>query len=97
MGERNLVQGLLSPQAGWSGIGSFFRGASEVPLPSVSILFKLVTNAKGRARRDALKEVEELMAIRKRITDKGGDVRKYIQQLYQKDDKNKLVNKIIYK
>jgi len=97
MGERNLVQGLLSPQAVWSGIGSFFRGASEVPLPSVSILFKLVTNAKGRARRDALKEVEELMAIRKRITDKGGDVRKYIQQLYQKDDKNKLVNKIIYK
>jgi hypothetical protein len=97
MGERNLVQGLLSPQAVWSGIGSFFRGASEVPLPSVSILFKLVTNAKGRARRDALKEVEELMSIRKRITDKGGDVRKYIQQLYQKDDKNKLVNKIIYK
>jgi hypothetical protein len=97
MGERNLVQGLLSPQAVWSGIGSFFRGASEVPLPSVSILFKLVTNAKGRARRDALKEVEELMSIRKRITDKGGDVRKYVQQLYQKDDKNKLVNKIIYK
>jgi hypothetical protein len=97
MGERNLVQGLLSPQAVWSGIGSFFRGASEVPLPSVSILFKLVTNAKGRARREALKEVEELMSIRKRITDKGGDVRKYVQQLYQKDDKNKLVNKIIYK
>lgn len=97
MGERNLVQGLLSPQAVWSGVGSFFRGASEVPLPSISILFKLVTNAKGRARRDALKEVEELMSIRKRITDKGGDVRKYIQQLYQKDDKNKLVNKIIYK
>jgi hypothetical protein len=97
MGERNLVQGLLSPQAVWSGIGSFFRGASEVPLPSISILFKLVTNAKARARRDALKEVEELMSIRKRITDKGGDVRKYVQQLYQKDDKNKLVNKIIYK
>jgi hypothetical protein len=97
MGERNLVQGLLSPQAVWSGIGSFFRGASEVPLPSVSILFKLVTNAKSRAKRDALKEVDELMSIRKRIVDKGGDVRKYVQQLYQKDDKNKLVNKIIYK
>jgi hypothetical protein len=97
MGERNLVQGLLSPQAIMSGVGSFFRGASEVSLPSISILFKLVTNAKARARRDALKEVEELMSIRKRITDKGGDVRKYVQQLYQKDDKNKLVNKIIYK
>lgn len=97
MGERNLVQGLLSPQAVWSGVSSFFRGASDVPLPSINILYKLVTNAKSRARRDALKEVEELMAIRKRITDKGGDVRKYVQQLYQKDEKNNLVNKIIYK
>jgi hypothetical protein len=97
MGERNLVQGLLSPQAVWTGVSSFFRGASDTPLPSIDILFKLVTNAKSRARRDALKEVDELMSIRKRITDKGGDVRKYIQQLYQKDDKNKLVNKIIYK
>jgi hypothetical protein len=97
MGERNLVQGLLSPQAVWSGVSSFFRGASDTPLPSIDILYKLVTNAKSRARRDALKEVEELMDIRKRIVDKGGDVRKYVQKLYQKDEKNNLVNKIIYK
>jgi hypothetical protein len=97
MGERNLVTGLLKTDAIWKGLGSFFRGAAEAPLASVRILYKLVNNAKGRASTDALEEVNELMSIRKKLADRGGDLRKLVQQIYQKDDKNNLVNKLIYK
>ena len=97
MGERNLVTGLLKTDAIWKGLGSFFRGAAEAPLASIKILYKLVNNAKGRASADALEEVNELMSIRKKLAERGGDLRKLVQQIYQKDDKGKLVNKLIYK
>jgi hypothetical protein len=97
IGERNLVKGLLNAEAVVKGLSSNFRGISELPMASLEVLFKLVTNAKGRASRDALGEVDRLMAIRKKLVDRGGDVRKLVQQIYQKDDKNKTVNKLIYK
>jgi hypothetical protein len=97
IGERNLVKGLLSAEAVVKGLSSLFRGVSELPMASLEVLFKLVTNAKGRASRDALGEVERLMAIRKKLVDRGGDVRELVKQIYQKDDKNKTVNKLIYK
>jgi hypothetical protein len=97
MGERNLVTGLLKTDAIWKGLGSFFRGAAEAPLASVKILYKLVNNAKGRASADALEEINDLLSIRKKLADRGGDLRKLVQQIYQKDDKNNLVNKLIYK
>ena len=97
IGQRNLVNGLLSPEAVVKGLSSTFRGISELPMASLQVLYKLVTNAKGRASRDALVEVNKLMAIRKKIVDKGGDVKSFVQQIYQKDDKNKLVNKLIYR
>lgn len=97
IGQKNLVRGLLSAEAVIKGLSATFRGVSELPTASLQILYKLVTNAKGRASREALGEVNKLMAIRKKLVDKGGDVRKLVQQIYQKDDKNKLVNKLIYK
>ena len=97
IGERNLVIGLLSPEAVVKGLSSLFRGVSELPMASLQVLYKLVTNAKGRASRDAAEEVDRLMAIRKKIVDRGGDVRKFVQQIYQKDSEGKIVNRLIYK
>jgi len=97
IGQRNLVSGLLSAEAVIKGLSSTFRGISELPLASLQILYKLVTNAKGRASRDAIGEVDELMAIRKRIVDRGGDTRRFVQKIYQRDKENNLVNKLVYK
>ena len=97
MGERNLVTGLLKTDAIWKGLGSFFRGASEAPLASVKILYKLVNNAKGRASADALEEINELLDIRKKLADRGGDLRQLVRQIYRKSDDDKLVNKLIRK
>ncbi len=97
MGERNLVKGLLKAEAVWKSLSGRFRGATDSPLASIQILTKLVTNSKGRASKEAIKEVEELMGIRELLAKKGGDLRALIQQIYQKDDKGKLVNKLIRK
>lgn len=97
IGQKNLVKGLLTPEAVVKGLSATFRGVSELPMASLQVLYKLVTNAKGRASRQALGEVDKLMAIRKKLVDRGGDVRKLVQQIYQKDSKDKLVNKLIYK
>ncbi len=97
IGQRNLVSGLLSAEAVVKGLSSIFRGVSELPLNSLQILFKLVTNAKARASRDAVSEVDELMEIRKRLVDRGGDTRKLVQKIYQRDSKDNLVNKLAYK
>jgi len=97
IGQRNLVSGLLSAEAVVKGLSSIFRGISELPLNSLQILFKLVTNAKGRASRDAIGEVDELIEIRKRLVDRGGDTRKLVQKIYQRDKKDNLVNKLVYK
>ena len=97
IGQKNLVKGLLSPEAVVKGLSATFRGVSELPMASLQVLYKLVTNAKGRASREALGEVDKLMVIRKKLTDRGGDIRKLVQQIYQKDSKDKLVNKLIYK
>tara|TARA_R110000868_G_scaffold358487_1_gene620201 strand:- start:2754 stop:9545 length:6792 start_codon:yes stop_codon:yes gene_type:complete len=97
MGERNLVRGLLKPEAVWKSLSGRFRGAIDSPLASIQILTKLVTNSKGRASKEAVKEVEELMSIRELLAKKGGNLRELIQQIYQKDDKGGLVNKLIRK
>jgi len=95
IGERNLVAGLLTPEAIVKGLSATFRGVSELPLASLQILYKLVTNSKAKASQDALKEVEELMAIRSNLAKRGGNLRAIVQQIYQRDEKGKLVNKLI--
>lgn len=97
IGQRNLVAGLTKAEAVVKGLGSLFRGVSELPLRSLQVLYKLTRSAQGRASEDSLDEVKELMAIRERIMAKGEDPRKYIQRIYQKTEKGQLVNKIIYK
>jgi len=97
IGQRNLVTGLTKAEAVIKGLSSTFRGISDLPTASLQILYKLVTNAKGMASQKALGEVNELMAIRKKLVERGGDIRKLVQEIYQKDDKNKLVNKLIYR
>lgn len=97
IGQRNLVTGLLSAEAVVKGLSSLFRGVSELPMASLQVLYKLVTNAKARGSRDALGEVNKLMEIRKKLVDRGGDVRQLVKQIYQKDDSGKIVNKLIYK
>lgn len=97
IGERNLVTGLLKAEAVIKGLGSTFRGVSELPLNSLKILFKLVTNAKGRAAQDALGEVNKLIELRKKLADRGGNLKELVQRIYQRDSKDKIVNKLIYK
>ena len=96
VGQRNRETDLLTPEAVVEGLGSYFRGVSELPLKSLRILYKLVTNAKGKASRESLEDVNRLTAIHEKLKARGGDLRKLIQQIYQKDG-NKLVNKLIYK
>ena len=97
MGLRNLVSGLLNPEAVVKGLGSFFRTVSEIPLASVQILYKLTENAKSRASADAKVEVDELMKIREKLAARGGDLRALVKKIYRKDDKGNFVNKLIYK
>ena len=97
MGVRNLVSGLLNAEAVVKGLSAWFRSVSDIPLRSVQIMMKLVDNAKIRASSDAKTEVEELVAIRKKLADRGGDLRKLVQTIYQKDDDGKLINKLIFK
>lgn len=97
IGQRNLVTGLTKAEAVVKGLASTFRGISDLPLASLQILYKLVTNAKGMASQKALGEVNELMAIRKKLVDRGGDIRKLVQEIYQKDSEGKMVNKLIYR
>jgi hypothetical protein len=97
MGLRNLVSGLLNPEAVVKGLGSFFRTVSEIPLRSVQILYKLTENAKSRASADAKVEVDELMKIREKLAARGGDLRALVKNIYRKDDKGNFVNKLIYK
>ncbi len=97
VGQRNLVAGLLKPEKVVKGLGSIFRGVSELPLKSLEILHKLTRAAQGRASEAALKEINSLTEIRKKLEAKGGDIRKMVLQLYQKDTEGGLVNKLIYK
>ena len=97
IGQRNLVTGLTRAEAVVKGLSSLFRGVSELPLASLNILYKVTRMAQGKASQDALVEVKELMAIREAIMKKGGDARKFIQQIYQKDKEGGIVNKLIYK
>lgn len=97
IGQRNLVAGLTKAEAVVKGLGSLFRGVSDLPLRALQVLYKLTRSAQSRASEDSLEQVKELMAIREKIMAKGGDPRKYIQQIYQRTEKGQLVNKIIYK
>ena len=97
MGLRNLVSGLLNPEAVVKGLGSFFRTVSEIPLASVQILYKLTENAKTKASADAKDEVDELMGIRKKLAARGGDLRALVKKIYRRDEKGNIVNKLIYK
>ncbi len=96
IGIRNLVTGLLNPEAVVKGLSSLFRGVSELAPASLQILFKLVTNAQSRASQTALGEVNELLEIRKKLSARGGNLRDIIKQIYQKDN-NHWVNKLIYR
>jgi hypothetical protein len=97
IGRRNLVTGLLGIAKEIKSIGSWFRGVSDLGLAATDVLFKVVTNSKAKASRDSFERVQKLMDIRKRIMDKGGNVRDRLNKIYQKDKKGKRLNKLIYK
>ena len=97
VGQRNLVAGLLKPEKIVKGLGSLFRGVSELPLKSLEILHKLTRAAQGKASEAALGEITSLTEIRKKLEEKGGDLRKTVLQLYQKDTEGGLINKLIHK
>lgn len=96
IGQKNLVSGLLNPEAVLKGLKATFGNITELPLKSLEILSKMVTKATLSASRVVFDQVKELMAIRERFV-KRGDVHKLVSQIYQKDDKGKLVNKLIYR
>lgn len=96
IGEKNLVTGLLRAEAVVKTLFSSFTGVSDLPTASLQLLYKLVSNAKAKAARDATVQIDKLLEIRKRLSKKG-DLRKLVQKIYQKDDKNRSVNKLIYR
>lgn len=97
IGERNLVTGLMNPERVVKGLTSLFRGTSEIGLKALDLLYKLANRAMGFAQEDALNEVNELLEIRDKLKARGGDLRKIVQGIYQKDTEGGLVNKLIYK
>ncbi len=97
IGERNLVAGLTKAEAVVKGLAANFRGISELPLRALQVLYKLTRNAQGKASQESLSEVEELMGIREKLAKRGGDLRKLVQKIYQKDQSGKLVNKLVKK
>ena len=97
IGERNLVTGLMNPERVIKGLGSWFRGLSDLGLKSTDILFKVANEATQKAERDTVELVDRLVAIQKKIQDKSGDTSKEVLKLYQKDTAGGLVNKLIYK
>lgn len=97
IGERNLVSGLLRPEAVVKNLFTSFTGVSDLPTASTRVLYKLVSDAKANATRDAITKVDKLLDLRKRLEKRGGNLRKLVQRLYQKDEKGKKVNRLIYK
>jgi hypothetical protein len=71
VGQRNLVGGLMSPEAIVKGLSSLFRGVSELPTAALRILYKVTTAAKGKAMAESLKDVQELMVIREKLAQRG--------------------------
>lgn len=96
VGQRNNIIGLLLPEATVKWLTRTYSTASEIPLQSVKLLQKLVENAEGLASRTALKEINSIMELRKRLVEKG-NVREQIKKIQQKNQDNKLVNKLIHK
>ena len=97
IGQRNLVTGLLRPQAIIKGLAASFRSASDIGLKSIDILYRLVRDGQNKASADALEEIKKVMSLRDKLIARGGDVKKLIQQVYQKNEEGGLVNKLIYK
>ena len=97
IGERNGTVGLTKPEAVIRGLASFFRGVSELPTRSLRLLHKLTQSAQVKAMAESTAEIKEIMDIREILVKKGGDVRKYIQQMYQKTEEGGLVNRLIHR
>ena len=96
VGWANRVIDLLLPEKVVKGLAATFKGVSDLPTAALQILYTLTTNAKMTASRIAFTDVEKLMAIREKLKAKG-NLKDVIKQIYQKDDKNKLVNKLVYR
>ncbi len=97
IGERNLVTGFMKPERIVKGLSSLFRGTSEIGLKALDILYKLANRAMGFAQEDALNEVNELLEIKEKLEARGGDLKKLVEGIYQKDKKGAIVNKLIYR
>lgn len=95
IGQKNLVTGLLSAEAVLKGLASNFRGVSELGLKALSLLYKLVTQAKAKASQEALTKVQKLMEIREKLS-KDPQFKQRVFRIFQKDSNNKFANKLIY-
>ena len=87
----------MNPEKVVKGLGSWFRGLSTIGLKSTDLLYTMANQATNNAERDTIPLVNRLIAIQKKITDRGGDTSKEVLKLYQKDTQGGLVNKLIYK
>ena len=96
IGRRNLVMGLLDAAKEINSIGAIFRGVSDLSNAATDVLFKVVSNSKAMAARDAHENVKKLMSIREKIM-KGSNPRKRLEKIYQKDSKGNRINKLVYK
>lgn len=97
VGWRNGEIHLLDPHSVIKGFTKFFRDVNDLGLASTNLLVKLSSKAKDRATQESLKKVDKLMEIRKRLSDKGVDMRSIVRKIYQLTPDNKLVNRLIYK
>lgn len=97
IGERNLVVGLSFPEKVAKGLNSTFKTLSEFGLKSTDLLYRLIENAQGKASTDALKEINMLVEIEKKLKDKGGDIKKTVQSIYNKTKEGQITNRLVSK
>ena len=79
------------------GLRSLFRGLSDIGLAATDLLYKMANRAMGKAQEESLQEVNELIEIQEKLKARGDNLRDLVLKLYQKDTKDGIVNKLIYK
>jgi len=98
IGNKYNVTGLLNPTKIIKSLSfsRLFTRLSDLPLPSLRILSRSARRAQDDADSESRGYVEKLMAIRKKLVDRGGNLAETVRKIYRQED-GSLVNQLIYK
>tara|TARA_R110002012_G_scaffold155672_4_gene316544 strand:+ start:1720 stop:6597 length:4878 start_codon:yes stop_codon:yes gene_type:complete len=98
IGNKHNVTGLLNPTRIIKNLSAekLFTRLSDIGLPSLRILSRAARRAQDDADSESKGYVNRLMAIRKKLVDRGGNLAETVRKIYRQED-GSLVNHLIYK